>query len=112
MLAFKQLTLISFAIIALLAILTLSYRQTIDNYPNGGGAFVVAKENLGLIAGVTAGSALSIGYILTVAVSIASGVDQIVSAFPVLRPYTVYLCLFIILLMTIGNLRGIKESGG
>lgn len=110
MLAFRQLTFISAGIIVLLAILTLSYRQTIDSYPNGGGAFIVAKENIGLIAGVTAGSALSIGYVLTVAVSIASGVDQIASAFPVLRPYTVYLCLFVMLLMTIGNLRGIKES--
>jgi amino acid transporter len=110
MLAFKQLTFISAAIIALLAILTLSYRQTIDSYPNGGGAFIVAKENIGETAGVVAGSALSIGYILTVAVSIASGVDQIVSAFKILEPYRVYLCLLIILLMTIGNLRGIKES--
>lgn len=110
MLAFRQLTFISAAIIMLLVILTLSYRQTIESYPNGGGAFVVAKENIGLIAGVTAGSALSIGYILTVAVSIASGVDQIVSAFTVLRPYRVHLCLLVILLMTLGNLRGIKES--
>ncbi len=110
MLAFKQLTFISAGIIALLAILTLSYRQTIDSYPNGGGAFIVAKENIGEIAGVVAGSALSIGYILTVAVSIASGVDQIVSAFEVLKDYRVYLCLLIILLMTLGNLRGIKES--
>ncbi|KNY29906.1 APC family permease [Pseudobacteroides cellulosolvens] len=110
MLAFKQLTFISAGIIALLAILTLSYRQTIDSYPNGGGAFIVAKENIGEIAGVVAGSALSIGYILTVAVSIASGVDQVVSAFEVLKDYRVYLCLLIILLMTIGNLRGIKES--
>ena len=110
MLAFRQLTFISAAIIALLVILTLSYRQTIESYPNGGGAFVVAKENIGLIAGVTAGSALSIGYILTVAVSIASGVDQIVSAFTVLKPYRVHLCLLVILLMTLGNLRGIKES--
>lgn len=110
MMAFGQLTYISAAIIALLTILTLSYRQTIDAYPNGGGAYVVAKENIGLIAGVTAGSALSIGYILTVAVSIASGVDQIVSAFTVLKPYTVHICFLVILFMTLGNLRGIKES--
>lgn len=110
MLAFGQLTYISAAIILLLAILTLSYRQTIDSYPNGGGAFIVAKENLGLIAGVIAGSALCISYILTVAVSIASGVDQIVSAFVILKPYTIPLCLFVIILMTIGNLRGIRES--
>ncbi len=110
MLAFGQLTYISGAIIALLAILVLSYRQTIDSYPNGGGAYVVAKENIGLIAGVTAGSALSIGYILTVAVSIASGVDQITSAFPQLKPYTIYLCFLVILFMSVGHLRGIKES--
>jgi amino acid transporter len=110
MLAFRQLTFISAAIILLLVILTLSYRQTIESYPNGGGAFVVAKENIGLIAGITAGSALSIGYILTVAVSIASGVDQVVSAFTFLKPYRVHLCLLVILLMTLGNLRGIKES--
>ena len=110
MLAFRQMAYISFAIIVLLAILTLSYIQTIESYPNGGGAFIVAKENIGLIAGVTAGSALSIGYILTVAVSIASGVDQIASAFPVLKPYTIYMCVLLILFMTLGNLRGIKES--
>ncbi|MCX7749592.1 MAG: APC family permease [Clostridia bacterium] len=110
MASFKQLSYISIAIIALLIILTLSYRQTIDKYPNGGGAFIVAKENIGVIAGVIAGSALSIGYILTVAVSIAAGVDQITSAFSQLEPYRVLLCLIIITLMTIGNLRGIKES--
>lgn len=108
--AFTQMAYISFAIIALLAILTLSYSQTIESYPNGGGAFIVAKENIGLIAGVTAGSALSIGYILTVAVSIASGVDQIASAFTVLQPYKVLICVLLILLMTLGNLRGLKES--
>lgn len=110
MLAFKYMAYISIGIILLLGVLTLSYRQTIDCYPNGGGAYVVAKENIGLLAGVTAGSALCISYILTVAVSIASGVHQIVSAFPVLKPYTVYLCVFVIILMTLGNLRGIKES--
>ncbi len=110
MLAFRQLGYISAAIIMLLAILMLSYRQTIDAYPNGGGAFVVAKENIGLIAGVTAGSALSIGYILTVAVSISSGVDQIVSAFTPLKPYTVQLTVLVIILMALGNLRGLKES--
>lgn len=110
MLAFRQLTYISAAIILLLAILMLSYRQTIDAYPNGGGAFVVAKENIGLIAGVTAGSALSIGYIMTVAVSIASGVDQIVSAFEPLKPFKVGLTVAVIMLMALGNLRGLKES--
>lgn len=110
MLAFKQLTFISFAIILLLSILTLSYRQTIDSYPNGGGAYIVAKDNIGVIAGVIAGAALCIGYILTVAVSISAGVDQIASAFTQLKPYTVPLCTIIIILMALGNLRGIKES--
>lgn len=110
LLAFKQLTFISFGIIALLVILTFSYRQTIESYPNGGGAFIVAKENIGEIAGVTAGSALCIGYIMTVAVSIASGVEQVTSAFTGLEPYKVYLCLLVIILMTIGNLRGVRES--
>lgn len=109
-LAFKQLVYISFAIILLLAILTLSYRQTIDCYPNGGGAYIVAKDNIGVIAGVIAGAALCISYILTVAVSISAGVLQIVAAFTWLKPYTVPLCIFIIVIMAIGNLRGIKES--
>lgn len=110
MLSFRYMAYISIAIILLLAILTLSYRQTIDSYPNGGGAYIVAKENIGLIAGVTAGSSLCISYILTVAVSIAAGVQQIVSAFPELKPYTSYLCVIVIILMSLGNLRGIKES--
>lgn len=110
MLAFKQLTYISAGIIILLMILILSYRQIIDCYPNGGGAFIVAKENLGILAGVTAGSALSVDYILTVAVSISSGVDQIVSAIKILEPFRLPLCAVIIIIMTIGNLRGIKES--
>ncbi|NCA80302.1 MAG: amino acid permease, partial [Sphingobacteriia bacterium] len=110
MLAFRQLTYISLAIITLLMILVLSYRQIIDSYPNGGGAFVVAKENLGIIPGVTAGSALSIDYILTVSVSISSGIDQIVSAIQILEPFRIPLCIVVVILMTIGNLRGIKES--
>lgn len=110
MLAFSSMTHIAAAIIGLVVILAFSYRQTIQNYPNGGGAYVVAKENLGLMAGVTAGAALSVDYILTVAVSISSGVAQITSAFPVLRPYTIPMCLGIILLIMVGNLRGIRES--
>ncbi|WP_337954493.1 hypothetical protein [Thermoanaerobacter sp. A7A] len=65
----------------------ISYSQTIDNYPNGGGAFIVAKDNLEVLAGIIAGAALSVDYILTVAVSISSGADQIVTAISVLRPY-------------------------
>ncbi len=110
LMAYGQLPGISFAIIGLLVLLTLSYRQTIDKYPNGGGAYTVAKENLGLIAGVTAGAALSIDYILTVAVSISSAVEQITSAFVWLKPYTVAVGVGLVLFMMIGNLRGIRES--
>lgn len=109
-LAYRQLSFISAAIIGLLIILTISYRQTIQNYPNGGGAYIVAKENLGVLAGVTAGAALSIDYILTVAVSISAGTDALTSAFRFLRPFTVPLCLGILILIMIGNLRGIRES--
>lgn len=101
---------ISAAIIVLLFILMLSYRQTIESYPNGGGAYIVAKDNLGVFAGVAAGSALSIDYVLTVAVSVSSGVQQLTSAFQDIRPYTVPICIVIIILLTLGNLRGIRES--
>jgi amino acid transporter len=109
-LAYSQLIYVSGAIIGLLIILTLSYRQTIDNYLNGGGAYIVAKDNLGVIAGVTAGAALSVDYVMTVAVSVSSGVEQITSAFAALKPYTVVICLAIVALLMIGNLRGLRES--
>jgi len=98
------------AIIVLLLILVVSYRQTIDHYPGGGGSYTVARENLGEIPGLTACAALIIGYVLTVAVSCAAGTAAITSAVPALRPYTVVITLGMIALMTIGNLRGIKES--
>lgn len=109
-LAFEKIPILSLAIIVLLFILMISYSQTIDNYPNGGGAFIVAKDNLGVLAGIIAGAALSVDYILTVAVSISSGVDQIVTAISVLRPYKLEICLLLVLLLMIGNLRGIRES--
>jgi len=111
-LAYSQLSIVSFGIIGLLFLLMLSYRQTIDNYPNGGGAFIVSKENLGVYAGVTAGAALSIDYILTVAVSISSGVEQITSAFPQLRQHygSIIISVVLVLVMMVGNLRGIRES--
>lgn len=109
-LAYKNLLYISAAIISLLLILVFSYLQTIENYPNGGGAYVVASDNLGKIAGVVAGAALSVDYILTVAVSVSSGVDQITSAFLFLKPYSILICILIILILMIGNLRGIRES--
>jgi amino acid transporter len=110
LLAFGPLTIVSWAIIGLLAILTFSYRQTIQAYPCGGGSYIVASDNLGPYAGVAAGSALAIDYILTVAVSISSGVFNIASAFPILLNYQVYVALGILLIIFIGNLRGIRES--
>ena len=108
--AYRQLSFISVAIILLLLILTFSYRQTIKAYPSGGGAFIVASDNLGTIPGVTAGAALAVDYILTVAVSVSSGTAAITSAFPALHPYTVPICLIILTMIMLGNLRGIKES--
>lgn len=97
-------------IVALLFILVFSYRQTIDNYPNGGGSYIVAKDNLGTIPGLCAGAALSIDYVLTVAVSISAGTAAITSAFPLLFKYRVLIALSMIIFMTIGNLRGMKDS--
>ncbi|MDP4094774.1 MAG: APC family permease [Bacillota bacterium] len=108
--AFNTLTYLSAAIVGLLILLTLSYRQTIDNYPNGGGAYIVAKDNLGVLAGVTAGAALSVDYIMTVAVSVSSGIQQITTAYAPLYPYRVPLSIVLILLLALGNLRGIRES--
>lgn len=102
---------ITVAIAMLLIILTFSYRQTIFAYPSGGGAYIVARDNLGEAPAQAAGAALLTDYILTVAVSIASGVDQIASMFPVLFDYKVQIALLLILLITYVNLRGVKESG-
>lgn len=102
---------IAIAIVALLAIVVTSYRQTIHAYPSGGGAYIVAKENLGRRAGLVAGAALMIDYVLTVAVSIAAGVAAITSAIPVLFAHRVALGVLAILLVTLVNLRGVKESG-
>ena len=110
LLAYAYLGYLTIAVVALMALLVLSYFQTIDNYPNGGGAYIVAKDNLGVIPGVVAGAALSVGYILTVAVSVAAGVDQITSVFLWLRPYTVLICVLLVLFIMMGNLRGIRES--
>ncbi|MBW7881530.1 MAG: APC family permease [Caldilineaceae bacterium] len=102
---------ITVAISGLLIILTLSYRQTIFAYPSGGGAYIVARDNFGEQAAQVAGAALLVDYILTVAVSISSGVDQIASMFPVLFNYKVQIALLLILFITLMNLRGVKESG-
>jgi amino acid transporter len=102
---------ISIAIVLLLVLLAISYRQTIFAYPSGGGAYVVARDNLGEIPAQVAGAALLTDYILTVSVSISSGMEQVASLFPALQPYRVELALAAILFMAIMNLRGVKESG-
>lgn len=101
---------IALAIGTLLAIVTFSYRQTIRAYPNGGGAYIVARENLGDVAGLSAAAALSVDYVLTVSVSTAAGVFAITSAFPELGPYRVEMAVSLVGLVTLANLRGIRDS--
>ena len=100
-----------FAIIALLAIVFFSYRQTIAAYPNGGGSYTVARENLGNRAGLLAAAALMIDYLLNVAVGISAGIGALVSALPSLQPHTLAMCLTVLVILTIVNLRGVKEAG-
>ena len=102
---------ISLVITALLAVVAFSYRQTIHAYPTGGGAYRVAKENISPMAGLIAAASLLVDYTLTVSVSISAGVLAITSAFPSLDAYRVELCLFFLAALTVGNLRGLKESG-
>lgn len=102
---------ISIAIVILLAIVALSYQQTIHAYPDGGGAYIVARDNLGDLPAQMAAAALLTDYVLTVSVSVSSGVAQIVSAYPTLHPYRVPLAVFSVLLIMLVNLRGVKESG-
>src|SRR5258708_3905534 len=102
---------ISLAIIVLLAIVFFSYLQTIDAYPHGGGSYTVASENLGEHAGLLAAAALMIDYILNSAVGISAGVGALISAFPALQPHTLALCLVILLLLTLINVRGVKDTG-
>ena len=102
---------ISFSIIALLIIVYTSYRQTIEAYPGGGGSYTVARENLGTEMALLAAAALIIDYILVVAVGISAGVGALVSAAPNLQPHTLALCLGILALITLINLRGVRETG-
>jgi len=99
------------AILILLTILYFSYRQTIEAYPTGGGSFTVASENLGDGAGLLAAAALMIDYILTAAVGISAGVTALVSAFPKLHPHQLALCLLVLAIIVVVNLRGVKETG-
>ncbi|HNI34277.1 MAG TPA: APC family permease [Microthrixaceae bacterium] len=98
-------------VVVLLAIVANSYRQTIHAYPDGGGAYIVSRENLGEIPSLVAGGSLLIDYVLTVSVSIAAGVLAMYSAFPSLKDYRVEICLGFVFLLTVANLRGVKESG-
>jgi amino acid transporter len=102
---------LSIAIVILLAVLTFSYEQAIQAYPGGGGAYIVARDNLGDFAALTAAAALLTDYILTVAVSVSSGIAQIVSAFPGLFEYRVWIAVAMVVLVMVINLRGVKESG-
>ena len=103
---------ITIGIVVLLAIVYFSYRQTISAYPQGGGSYTVATENLGEKAGLLAAAALMIDYVLTAAVGISAGVGALVSAVPSLQSQTVFLCLGILILISIINLRGVQETGG
>jgi amino acid transporter len=99
------------AIVCLLVIVYFSYRQTIDAYPNGGGSYTVASENLGNRAGLVAAAALMIDYVLTAAVGISAGVGALISAVPSLQPHTLALCLIILATLAIVNLRGVRDTG-
>jgi len=109
--ALNQLIPISIIVMVLLVLVISSYRQTIHAYPSGGGSYVVSRENLGEKPALVAGASLLVDYILTVAVSVSAGVAAITSAFPALRPERVEICLAFIAIMTVANLRGLKESG-
>ena len=102
---------VSILIVALLAILTMSYREIIFEYPAGGGAYIVARSNLGEMPGLTAAAALIIDYVLTVAVSVAAGIAALTSAVPALFPHREMLGLLAIVLVVVVNLRGVRESG-
>lgn len=102
---------LSFAIVILLIIVTLSYEQTIHAYPGGGGAYIVARDNLGELPALSAAAALLTDYVLTVAVSVSAGVAQLVSAFPSLLDYQVQISVVMVFLVMLINLRGVRESG-
>ncbi len=109
--AFGYILPISLAIVTLMTIVSISYEQTIHAYPGGGGAYIVARDNLGELPAQAAAAALLTDYILTVAVSISSGVSQITSAYPTLFPYRVIIAVALVFFVMIINLRGVKEFG-
>src|SRR5213593_3436782 len=102
---------VALGIAALLAVVVVSYRQTVAAYAQGGGAYLVAKDNLGVFPALTAAAALLTDYVLTVSVSVAAGIAALTSAFPALGPHRVTLCVLAIAGIAVGNLRGVRESG-
>jgi amino acid transporter len=111
MMGIKLIVPVTAAILILLVILYFSYRQTIEAYPHGGGSYTVASENLGNGPGLLAAAALMIDYVLTAAVGIASGVGALISAAPKLQPHTLALCLAILVILAIVNMRGVRDTG-
>src|SRR2546425_8472822 len=102
---------IAIGIASLLAIVVVSYRQTVQAYPQGGGAYLVAKDNIGVYPALTAAAALLVDYVLTVSVSVAAGIAALTSAVPQLYPYRVILGVLVVVGVAVGNLRGVRESG-
>jgi hypothetical protein len=109
--AFALIAPVTALLLLVLGLVCLCYRQVVKTYPVSGGSYVVSRENFGFSVAQIPGAALLLSYVLTVAVSVAAGVDAVISAFPALSPYPVELSLFCIALLTFGNLRGIREAG-
>ncbi|HZT64927.1 MAG TPA: amino acid permease [Acidimicrobiales bacterium] len=109
--AFSMVVPVTFAILAVLAVVTMCYREVVQAYPKAGGAYVVSRENFGLTVAQIASAALLVDYTLTVAVSVAAGVDALASAAPSLTPYITPICIAFVLMLAYGNLRGIREAG-
>jgi len=101
---------IAIGIATLLAIVVISYRQTVQAYPQGGGAYLVSKDNLGIYPALTAAAALLVDYVLTVSVSVVAGIAAVTSAVPALRPYRIVLSVLVVVVIALGNLRGVRES--
>jgi amino acid transporter len=102
---------VALGVVVLLAVVAISYQQVVHAYPEGGGSYEVAARNLGPLAGLIVAGALMVDYTLTVAVSVASGIDNVISAVPTLNPYRVEIALAAVLVLAAVNLRGVKESG-
>src|SRR3979411_2609085 len=109
--AFAMVVPITIALLVVLGFLILSYLQTIKAYPSAGGAYIVTRDNFGLLPAQVAGVALLTDYVLTVAVSVAAGTAALISAFPVFKPYAVPISIALVVLVAFGNLRGVRESG-